>query len=368
MSSRRRAAERERKRKRASAIVVGRPLEIALTSFSTLDPRPPLFLKLFCSSLQQQSPSPSKKKTGSELLSDDAWLALGALYSQATKGPCQEPRRWGLASSSASPAEAAWRELGEMPSTEAMRLYVRVLDEEAPGWWRAVGAVGSSGAAGKKDDDGEGGGGKRRDGRAGSENGDEDDDDEDIGRWVSLSTTPDSFPSSSSASASTPCPRYEHAAALLGRALFVVGGSRAGGRMLSDSWALDLETLRWSNLFPPSSGGCGGSLPPRAGLCLLPWKKPGSGRKPACLLAIGGHAPKSGRGGPAPTEMEVWRLEPAALASAAGGGGGRWTLVPTSVAGDGASPPPPRGGHSVTVIPGTSRAFVFGKRRCGFSS
>ena len=32
-----------------------------------------------------------------------------------------------------------------MPAAEAMRLYVRVLDEEAPGWWRAVGAVGSSG-------------------------------------------------------------------------------------------------------------------------------------------------------------------------------------------------------------------------------
>lgn len=301
------------------------------------------------------------KKQGSELLSDDAWLALDALYSQATKGPCHEPKRWGLTSlSSASPTEAAWRELGEMPQSEAMRLYVRVLDEEAPGWWRAVGAVGSSGsaAAGEKEEGGEGEGDA---GRAGSSGTGDEGEDADVGRWVRLSATPDSSSSSSSASASSssassPCPRYEHAAALLGRALFVVGGSRAGGRMLSDSWALDLETLRWSNLFPP--GGGGGSLPPRAGLCLLPWKKPGSA-KPACLLAIGGHAPKSGRGGPAPTEMEVWKLEPTASASSAGA---RWTLVPTGVAGGGGtSPPPPRGGHSVTVIPGTSRAFVFGK-------
>ena len=45
-----------------------------------------------------------------------------------------------------------------------------------------------------------------------------------------------------------------------------------------------------------------------------------------------------------------------------GGGGGtsRWALVPTGVA-EGSRPPPPRGGHSATVIPGTSRAFVFGK-------
>ena len=303
---------------------------------------------------------PAHKKTGSDLLSDDAWLALGALHSQATKGPCQEPKRWGLTSSSSSDsqAEAAWRELGGMPAAEAMRLYVRVLDEEAPGWWRAVGAVGSSGSGagvgreggGEEETRGGGGGGEEKDS--------EEEEDEDIGRWVSLSTTPDSSSitststSSSGGGGGTPCPRYEHAAALLGRALFVVGGSRAGGRMLSDSWALDLETLRWSNLERNAGGG---SLPPRAGLCLLPWKKPGSGR-PACLLAIGGHAPKSGRGGPAPTEMEVWRLEP----GAGGGGTSRWALVPTGVA-EGSRPPPPRGGHSATVIPGTSRAFVFGK-------
>lgn len=308
------------------------------------------------------------KKAGSDLLSDDAWLALGALHSQATKGPCQEPKRWGLISSSSgsSPAaEAAWRELGAMPAAEAMRLYVRVLDEEAPGWWRAVGAVGSSGVAVGREEEGTCGGGKER--GDGDRRGEEEEEDGDIGRWVSLSTAPDaSSAATASTSSGSPCPRYEHAAALLGRALFVVGGSRAGGRMLADSWALDLETLRWSNLFqspPPSSSslGGGGSLPPRAGLCLLPWKKPGSGR-PARLLAIGGHAPKSGRGGPAPTEMEVWRLE---RTPSGGGGGGsllswRWALVPTSVA-EGARPPPPRGGHTVTVIPGTSRAFVFGK-------
>ena len=244
-----------------------------------------------------------------------------------------------------------------MPSTEAMRLFVRVLDEEAPGWWRAVGAVGSSGVIGREEEGQGGGDGKERkdDG-----DGEEEEEDEDVGRWVSLSTTPDSSStstSSTSSSSGTPCPRYEHAAALLGRALFVVGGSRAGGRMLSDSWALDLETLRWSDLFQSSSG----SLPPRAGLCLFPWKRPGSS-KAACLLAVGGHAPKSGRGGPPPTEMEVWRLEPGSFG---GAGSRRWTLVPTGVA-EGSAPPPPRGGHSVTVIPGTSRAFVFGERVFGF--
>ena len=258
-----------------------------------------------------------------------------------------------------------------MPEAEAMRLFVRVLDEEAPGWWKAVGAVGSSGSKAATEGGGDGAGNA-----AAEEEQDDGDEDEDVGRWVSLSTTADSSSVSSSTSSSSnnnrPCPRYEHAAALLGRALFVVGGSRAGGRMLSDSWALDLETLRWSNLFPPTSsfGSGSGSLPPRAGLCLLPWKKPGSSRPP-CLLAIGGHAPKSGRGGPPPTEMEVWRLEPVSTTTAAakegetgGIGGWRWTLLPTSVAGgEGARPPPPRGGHSVTVLPGTSRAFVFGTKK-----
>ncbi|EEC76477.1 hypothetical protein OsI_14214 [Oryza sativa Indica Group] len=68
---------------------------------------------------------------------NDVALLLYGLYQQATVGPCNvpKPRAW-------NPVEqskwTSWHGLGSMPSAEAMRLFVKILEEEDPGWYSRV--------------------------------------------------------------------------------------------------------------------------------------------------------------------------------------------------------------------------------------
>ncbi|KAL7235205.1 hypothetical protein ACSBR1_018652 [Camellia fascicularis] len=76
----------------------------------------------------------SPPQSSSSNFSNDVALLLYALYQQATVGPCTipKPRGW-------SPVEqskwTSWHGLGNMASTEAMRLFVKILEEEDPGWY-----------------------------------------------------------------------------------------------------------------------------------------------------------------------------------------------------------------------------------------
>lgn len=54
---------------------------------------------------------------------------LYALHQQATLGPCTEPKPWAW-SVVESAKWQSWVQLGDMSSVEAMRLYVKLLDEE----------------------------------------------------------------------------------------------------------------------------------------------------------------------------------------------------------------------------------------------
>ncbi|EYU29898.1 hypothetical protein MIMGU_mgv1a0025141mg, partial [Erythranthe guttata] len=82
------------------------------------------------------SPNSAAKGVASKFSNDTA-LILYALYQQATIGRCNipKPRGW-------SPIEqskwTSWNELGTMASTEAMRLFVKILEEEDPGWYSRV--------------------------------------------------------------------------------------------------------------------------------------------------------------------------------------------------------------------------------------
>ncbi|GFQ07147.1 acyl-coa-binding domain-containing protein 4 [Phtheirospermum japonicum] len=103
------------------------------------------------------SPNSAAKGVASKFSNDTA-LLLYALYQQnfvitnvsvppylsfefyvkfAALGPCNipKPRGW-------SPIEqskwTSWNELGNMASTEAMRLFVKILEEEDPGWYSRV--------------------------------------------------------------------------------------------------------------------------------------------------------------------------------------------------------------------------------------
>ncbi|KAE8710547.1 Acyl-CoA binding protein 4 isoform 3 [Hibiscus syriacus] len=83
------------------------------------------------------SPNPSNQDIASRF-SNDVALILYALYQQATVGPCNVPKPslW-------NPVELGkwrrWQQLGNMVSTEAMRLamrlFVKILEEEEPGWF-----------------------------------------------------------------------------------------------------------------------------------------------------------------------------------------------------------------------------------------
>ncbi|KAF9621007.1 hypothetical protein IFM89_015829 [Coptis chinensis] len=69
--------------------------------------------------------------------SNETALLLYALYQQASVGPCNvpKPRTW-------SPVEqnkwTSWHGLGNMAATEAMRLFVKILEEEDPAWYSRV--------------------------------------------------------------------------------------------------------------------------------------------------------------------------------------------------------------------------------------
>ncbi len=145
-----------------------------------------------------------------------------------------------------------------------------------------------------------------------------------------------------------PPPRYEQSMALIGNYLYVVGGN-CGGRYLADTWALNLENLSWSCIStgksPASATAAGAqegestalmappSLPPVAGHASVPWN--------ANVVCIGGHTKSKDE-----VEMPVRLLDTHA---------GAWsTLSPTCVA----AHPRPRGGHSATVI--GNKVYVFG--------
>lgn len=82
----------------------------------------------------ESSPAISPTKRPILGLSDDSALLLYALYKQATQGPCKLPKPW-----SWNVVELAkwtsWKHLGTMDSMEAMRLFIRTLEEVDASWW-----------------------------------------------------------------------------------------------------------------------------------------------------------------------------------------------------------------------------------------
>jgi hypothetical protein len=269
----------------------------------------------------------------------------------AAQGPCTEPRPWGWNVVNNAKWQS-WRQLGDMPAAEAMRLFVRTLEEEAPGWWTLEVAAGwavrgDGGAAGAEADAAAPTASAAADSPSAAPpapltaalppapapapaNGQRSVKGQ---RSVAEVVVEGSWVSPFIASEARPPPRYEHAAALAGPRLFVVGGA-AGGRYLSDAWALDLESLSWACV---ARGGRGGGLPPVAGAAAVAW---GGG-----VLLLGGHFRAGEPGATAPGGgMPVRRLDPAT---------GAWALLePRGEA------PAPRGGHTATLV--GSRVYVFG--------
>jgi acyl-CoA-binding protein len=66
---------------------------------------------------------------------DETRLILYALESQAERGPCEPRSKWGMSAEDRAKHET-WVNLGKMEPFEAMRLFVKLMDEERPGWWK----------------------------------------------------------------------------------------------------------------------------------------------------------------------------------------------------------------------------------------
>ncbi|CAN4111108.1 unnamed protein product [Withania somnifera] len=233
--------------------------------------------------------SDSSTKGVSSKFSNDTALLLYALYQQATVGPCNipKPRSW-------SPVEqskwTSWNGLGNMASTEAMRLFVKILEEEDPGWYsRASNFVPGSAVQGEKNNETiaapvtENGNVLPEIKTIPAENGnlsepqDKDVVSEGFGavgvydQWVSPPI-----------SGLRPKARYEHGAAVIDDKMYIFGGNH-NGRYLSDLQALDLRSWTWSKLEVKASGEAS-QVPVAAfaGHSLVPWE----GNK---LISIGGH-------------------------------------------------------------------------------
>ncbi|KAK1294086.1 Acyl-CoA-binding domain-containing protein 4 [Acorus calamus] len=222
---------------------------------------------------------------------NDVALLLYGLYQQATVGPCNvpKPRAW-------NPVEhskwTSWNGLGNMASTEAMRLFVKILEEEDPSWYSRVAdtkvepvidvEMNNPNVESISPPEEIYPETKTISTEKGSvlETQDKDVIMEGLGsvgvydQWIAPSV-----------SGQRPRPRYEHGAAVLQEKMYIYGGNH-NGRYLSDLQVLDLKSLTWSKVATKASAGTfdpssAVSLAPCAGHSLISW-----GDK---LIMIAGH-------------------------------------------------------------------------------
>ncbi|WIA35517.1 hypothetical protein OEZ86_003944 [Tetradesmus obliquus] len=266
--------------------------------------------------------------TPESAFSDEARLLFYALHSQATKGPCKDGKPWGW-NVVESAKWQSWNQLGSMPQMEAMRLYVRTLDEEQPEWWTRMPEQpqpGSPGAAGVSGEPGVSISSVFQE-----------------GTWVVIQQD----------DAKKPIPRYEQGAALLGSQLYVLGG-HYGGRYLQDLWVYNLNRLQWTapaaTVEQPQDAAEGGEEegaallapagpPASAGWSVTPFQDK--------LLVLGGHM-KVGKlkKGESLPPISVWLVDLATL---------RWSALPTS-----GTVPCARGGHTACLMPSGDKVVVYG--------
>ncbi|CAO2836704.1 unnamed protein product [Amaranthus hypochondriacus] len=268
------------------------------------------------------SPDSANSNTVVPKFNNEVSLLLYALYQQATVGPCNIPKP-----SSWSPVEQSkwksWSGLGNMVPTEAMRLFVKILEEEDPGWYSRADVASDAVVDVQMNTK-----------TVSSENGrvvesqDKDVVSEDSGsisvydQWVAPPV-----------SGQRPKPRYEHGAAVIGEKMYVYGGNH-NGRYLNDLQVLDLRSWTWSRVevkagAETSEGEATISSIPCAGHTLVPW-----GNK---LLSVAGHTKD-------PSETIQVRTFDTQTST--------WSILKTY-----GKPPVSRGGHSVTLVGSTLVIF-----------
>ncbi|KAJ4957308.1 hypothetical protein NE237_014091 [Protea cynaroides] len=234
--------------------------------------------------------SPNSSKEVISKFQNEVALLLYGLYQQATVGPCNlpKPRAW-------NPLEqskwTSWHGLGNMASAEAMRLFVKILEEEDPGWYSRVpefvveSVVDVQMNNPKSESVTQNGNFFPEPKIISTENGSMETQDKDVvleglgsigvyDQWVQPSI-----------SGQRPKARYEHGAAVVQDKMYIFGGNH-NGRYLNDLQVLDLRNLTWSSVEVKAGTESLESpspvpLPPCAGHSLIPWENK--------LITIAGH-------------------------------------------------------------------------------
>ncbi|EPS64186.1 hypothetical protein M569_10595, partial [Genlisea aurea] len=232
----------------------------------------------------------------------------------------------------------SWNGLGNMASTEAMRLFVKILEEEDPAWYSRASDIVEEPIRDVEMN-------HNSEVLPVSNNGDfspepktvqtenpnpvETQDKGVVSEGTGLVDVYDQWVAPP-ISGTLPKARYEHGAAVLDNKMYVFGGNH-NGRYLNDLQVLDLRTWGWSKLEPQSGKQSTSVTAPCAGHSLIPW----NGNK---LLSVAGHTKD-------PTEtlqVKEFNLQTC-----------EWSTLKTY-----GKPPISRGGQSVTLV-GTT-LVIFG--------
>ncbi|MBA0859484.1 hypothetical protein Goshw_007288 [Gossypium schwendimanii] len=326
------------------------------------------------------SPNSANKDVASKF-SNEVALILYALYQQATVGPCNVPKpspwspveqgKWKRSASSFAASGSvsiyllknniddnnvnslrserdldafyhlySWQQLGNMVSAEAMRLFVKILEEEDPGWYsRTSNSVESVRDVQMNHNSNgepiiENGNSFAETKTISAENGslmeaqDKDIVLEGLGpvvvydQWVSPPIK-----------GQRPKARYEHGATVVQDKMYIYGGNH-NGRYLSDLNVLDLRSWTWSKVEASIESKSEESpspvnIAPCAGHSLIPWENK--------LLSIAGHTKD-----PSETiQIKAFDLQT-----------GTWSILKTY-----GKAPVSRGGQSVTLVGSTLVIF-----------
>ena len=173
---------------------------------------------------------------------DETRLLLYALKSQAIHGPTEIKSKWHMTREERGKYET-WANLGKMSNFEAMRLYVKLLEEEDKYWYEAIDeeTMEIKENFGKVMTEEERMNSNNASACARVKKVAKWAEAMERGRWETTTTT--------TSTSKPPCPRYQHGATLTGDgSKMIVSGGCYRGRFVADTYAFDVAASRWRKM------------------------------------------------------------------------------------------------------------------------
>ena len=174
---------------------------------------------------------------------DETRLLLYALKSQAIHGPTEIKSKWHMTREERGKYET-WANLGKMSNFEAMRLYVKLLEEEDKYWYEAIDeeTMEIKENFGKVMTEEERMNSNNASACARVKKVAKWAEAMERGRWEMTTTT-------TTSTSKPPCPRYQHGATLTGDgSKMIVSGGCYRGRFVADTYAFDVAASRWRKM------------------------------------------------------------------------------------------------------------------------